>query len=151
MGSLWWFLSSQFLLAFRLLDHWDGRDLCPVLPPTAPPASPEVSEPSPPSASPPLLPRLPHWGPGAEMDGEAEPSPPDGLIYGGSFPSRQSGGPRGLAWRALGTATVSGLTAPGSQSAVMPSTKRPLQNGRHPSCGQPGICLKEPKPREQQQ
>lgn len=59
--------------------------------------------------------------------------------------------PRGPVWRALGTATVSDLTALDSQSTAMPSTKWPLQNGRHPSYKQPGMCLKERKHREQEQ
>lgn len=55
---------------------------------------PQVHEPIPSSASQPLSPRLPHQGPGDQRDGEAERSPPDELIYGASFPSRQSGGPQ---------------------------------------------------------
>lgn len=88
------------------------------------------------------LAHFPQWGPGAEMDGEAEHSPPDGLIYGVSFRCRQYRDPWGWVWRALGTAAVSDLTAPGSQSTLMPSTKRPLQNGRNPSCRQRRIFLK---------
>lgn len=63
--------------------------------PCLPLSSPQVCEPLPLSASQPLLPLLLHQGLGAEMDGEAKNSPPDGLIYSASFPSRQSRGPRG--------------------------------------------------------
>lgn len=61
--------------------------------PACPPSSPQVCEPLPLSASQPLLPCLPHQGLGAKMDGEAEHSSLDGLIYSASFPSRQSWGP----------------------------------------------------------
>lgn len=42
------------------------------------------------------LPRLLRQGSAAEMDGEAEHSPPDKLIYGASFSFRRSGGPQVL-------------------------------------------------------
>lgn len=83
-------------------------------------------------------PHLSHWGTRAEMDDEEEHGPSDGLIYGSSFHLGRAEAPGG---------PFSYLMAQGSQSTMMPNTKRPLQNGRHLSWRWLGICLKEQKHR----
>lgn len=137
-----WLLVRSSALAPGLLVH--VLVVTPELAhlPAAPPLSPQLREPLRP------LPLASSW---AEMDGEASAALQTAWFMAPPFHPGSEQASGGLAWRALGTAAVSDLTALGSRSTVMPSTKRPLQNGRHPSCRRPGTCLKELKHREQEQ
>lgn len=117
----------------------------------SPSSSPQVCEPLPHSASQPLLPRLPHQGLGAKMDGEAEHSPPDGLIYSASFLSRQSWGPWGPRLESTGDSCCLRPDGPGLpvhrdakyQTATPEWSPSVIQAA--------GICLKEWKHREGEQ
>lgn len=138
-------------LAPGLLDHWAGRDPCPASPQLPLPLLRYVNpfQPLPPNPSCPIF-SIRDWGLRLMVRQSITP-PQMGWFIVPPFHLGRAEAPGGPAWRALGIFAVSDLTAPGSQSTLMPSTKRPLQNGRHPSYRQPGICLKEQKHREKKQ
>lgn len=123
--------SPHCLLALGLLDHWAGRDPCPAsLFPL--PRYVNCFYSLPPNPSCPFF-SIRDW----ELRWMARQwtAPQMGWFIVHPFHLGRAQDPGGPAWRALGTFAVSDLMAPGSQSTLMPSTKRPLQNGRHPSCG----------------